>query len=179
MCFIHEGDWVARVYEESVVKLQKPVKCLECFRYIPAGVEFTHIEMREYEDCRRCEDECSDWYEENHPECRAGQHDYGEECEHRICDECQKLLAAIEAVETDEGCVGSETKPPLGELREAFWESDSAVEYIDRARNEYPELALSGHLDGFYELTHEWRREYEERWDEDDVGPTAEMGGEG
>ena len=180
MCFYHgDYDWIARVYEESTVKLQQPVKCLECFRPIPAGVAFTHIEMREHEECQRCQDECSEGYEDCHPACAEGVHDFGEEYEHRTCDECQKLIAAIQAVETDEGCVGNETRPALGELREAMWESNSAIAYIDRARREYPELAMSGHLDEFYKLTHEWEREFEERWDEDDIGPTGEMGGEG
>lgn len=179
MCFVHEGDWTARVYEESTVKATKPVKCLECFRLIPIGEEYTDIEMREYEECRRCQDECSDWYEPNHPDCADEKHDFGEEMEHRICAECQKLLGAIQGVEEDDGCQGHETRPPLGELREVFWESDHAIEYIDRARTESPELAMSGYLDRIYELTHEYDRVRDETWDEDDVGPTDEIGGEG
>lgn len=179
MCFVHEGDWVARSYEEVAQKSDKPVKCLECFQFIPPGVEFTHIEMREYEECRRCQDENSERYEHCHPECIEGVHDYGEECSHRICDQCQKLLGAIQYVEVDDGCVGNETRPPLGELREVIRESDHAIEYIDRARQEYPELAMSGYLDRMYEITHQWEWESTERWDEDDIGPTDEPGGEG
>lgn len=179
MCFVHEGDWIARHYDESTVKLQKPVKCLECFRPIPPGVEFTHIEMREYEECRRCQDENSEQYEHCHPTCAEGFHDFGEEQEHRICGECQKLLSAIQHVEEDDGCQGDETRPALGELREAIRESYHAIEYIDRARADCPELAMSGYLDRMYRLTHEWEREADERWDADDIGPTDEVGGEG
>lgn len=178
MCFVHEGDWIARVYEEGTQKANRPVQCMECFSMIPPGVGFTLIEMREHEECRRCQDENDERYEHCHPACSEGVHDFGEEATHRICDMCQLLIGAIQHVEADDGCTGNETRPQLGELREAFWESDHAIEYIDRARIEYPELAMSGHLDEFYELTREWEREFVERWDEDDIGPTDELGGE-
>jgi hypothetical protein len=175
--FFHgDFDWVANVFEETVKRADKPVKCLECFNRIPAGTEYKHVYLQQHEYCQKCQCEDGDDLEP----CEDDEdHDFGETDEHRICESCQKLLCAIQHVESEDGCVGQETQPGLGELREAMWESDHAVEYIERARRDYPELAMSGHLDQFYELTREWRDEFEERWDWDDVGPVDEMGGEG
>jgi hypothetical protein len=191
MCFYHDDyDWIARVFEETTAKADKPLKCLECFRHVGPGEAYTHIEMREYEECRVCQEDRDDGRFREDFDCEAagGKHDFGEEDTHRICDRCQKLLEAIQRVEEDDGCSGQETRPALAQLRDAFWESDHAQAYLDRARADSPELAMSGHLDHFYELTAEWRDRFEENdwrgdgepaWFDDDVGPTDELGGEG
>ena len=191
MCFYHDGDydWLARVHETDTVVANKPVKCLECYRRIPLGRPYTHIEMREWECCKVCDPdtraEARDYDSSGAPEdepivpCAEGQCDFGESDEHRICEECEKFLTAIQRVEEDDGCTGSETRPAYSELREAMWESDHAQKYIDRARTDSPELAMSGYLDEMYELTREHERLFVEQWDEDDIGPTDELGGEG
>lgn len=179
MCFYHgDYDWIARSVEQDMRKSTIPVRCDECHHKIPPGAEYQHTEMREHEECQRCQDECSEKYEHCHPACAEGVHDFGEESEHDVCGECLKMLAAIQYVEADDGCVGDETQPATGELLEAMWESDHATEYIDRARQEFPELAASGYLDAMYRRTREWERETEEQWDEDDTEPTDELGGE-
>lgn len=195
MCFFYDDDcdWIARVFEETTKTADKSLKCLECFGHIAPGEQYTHIHMQEYECCRVCDadtraewiDANGDWDSEDWdgetllPPCADGQHNFGHQDWHRICERCQKLLAAIQHVEEDDGCEGDEARPAIGQLREAFWESDHADEYIDRARQEFPELAMSGHLDQFYKLTEEWREDFEEQWSYEDLKPVDEHGGEG
>lgn len=193
MCFTRDGDydWLARACEDYMDTATKPVTCQECFRRIPVGEKFTHIEMREWECCRVCDpetraeafhDDDSDNPDECPSPCADDKHDYGNTDEHRICADCQKLLTAIQHVEEDDGCKGDETRPGWGELRETFWESDHAQEYIDRARQDYPELAMSGYLDDFYGLTREWQDCFEgdEWFDCEGIGePVEVLGGEG
>lgn len=179
MCFYSQGaDWYASVVETDDRVSDGTVRCDECRRKIGPGQGYEHTDQREHEECRRCQDECSDWYEENHPDCAEGKHHYGEEYQHDICEECLKFLAAIQYVEADEGCAPSESRPPLGELLEALWDSDSAVAYIDRASADFPELAMNGYLDRMYYYTHEYDREFKDRWDDDDLVKVEEHGGE-
>lgn len=179
MCFYWEGDWIARLVETESRVSDGSIRCDECRRKIRVGTKYEHTAYREHEECRRCEDECSDWYEPDHPDCADGKHHYGEEDASDVCEECERFLAAVQAVEADEGCSPSESRPPYGELLEAMWESDGAQAYIDRARADYPELAMSGYLDRIYLSTREYEREFDEKWDTDDLVPVDEHGGEG
>lgn len=186
MCFYQGEGWTVAVIQTTEVVSDGIARCAECRRRIGPGQRFERAEMRERKECRQCEDggdcfekEDGEWNPGN-PECTAGRHDYGERDTVDTCRECEKFLAAIQYVEADEGCAAHESRPAFGELCEALRESgESAVAYIDRARADYPELAQSGYLDLMYFLTHEWDREFEERWDPDDVGPVDELGGEG
>ncbi len=196
MCFYHDGDydWLARFHESNTTVAEKAVKCLECFNPIRAGVPYTHIEMREWEECKVCDPEtraeASDYDSSSNSDepvepCEEGKCDYGESDYHRICEECSKFLNAIQRVEEEDGCTGAEARPAYGQLREAMWESDHAQDYLNRARADYPELAMSGYLDEFYELTREYDTLFVGHWciggalDDDDFEPTHEFGGEG
>jgi hypothetical protein len=183
MCFYHDYDWSAQVVEEDDSVSNGTVRCDECFQKIAVGERYRHTYMQEYEECRRCVDDSyafdEDDFDPDNEECKAGRHCVGETYDYDVCERCQKLLKVIKSVEEDDGCKGAETQPSLGELREVFWESDHAVDYIDRALKDYPELAFSGHLDRFYALTKEWGDFFEDRFDESDVGLVVELGGEG
>ncbi len=185
MCFYHgDADWTASVFDSDTLTAAESVRCDECFRKIPVGAKYQHIYMQQYECCRVCDGdtraETDDEYEgEDLSPCAEGACDYGEAYEHGICEDCQKLLDAVRRVEEEDGCRGDETQPGLGQLREAMWEADGAVAYIDRARADHPELAMSGYLDRMYYYTHEYDREFEEKWDDDDLVKVDEHGGEG
>jgi hypothetical protein len=184
MCFFHDADWTPSVYEEDTRTATERMRCDECCGVILPGERYGHIFGQEHEECV----ECGVNYEAVHdePVCSStdGRHRFGESYEHVICERCEKLRTAIQRVEEDDGCSGSETVPLWGELREAFSESDHAQEYLDRARTEYPELAMCGHLDRFYRHTREYQDCFEgdEWYDCDDIGEPVEqfeLGGEG
>jgi hypothetical protein len=194
MCFVQDDyDWIARHTEDDTITVTadtrkgKKVHCVDCGSVIPVGVECRRMYCQEHEACKVCDletraeirdesDSIEEFNEADPPPCEKC--DYGETTEDFMCGECCKLRGAIREVEIAEGCSPHEAEPLIGELRDAFWESDHAIEYIDRARQEYPELALSGHLDRFYKLTNEWDEEFEKRWDTDDLEPVDELGGE-
>ena len=180
MCFYNEGDWTAQLFVDETVKLDSQRRCSECHNTIHVGVTCRRVFLQEHDYCPECGVEFHEDGTADEP-CE-GQHDhsYGERDELFICGDCEKVIAAIRMVEEDEGCTGNEAVPAFSQLREAFWESDHAVEYIDRARSEFPELAMNGHLDEFYRLTHEWDA-IEEEWfqAEEEPVPFEELGGEG
>lgn len=174
MCFYHDHHYYPGIYSDETGTATMTTKCYECGDRIHRGQTVRSIYMRQYEECKHC-----GVYEgEDDPDkCEDGC-SYGEEFECDICERCTLLLAAIREVEVDAGCTESESQPAFGELRESFWESDHAVDYIDRAAADYPELALSGHLDEFYRLTREQEQIEEEAWDSEDLEPVDEFGGE-
>ena len=49
---------------------------------------------------------------------------------------------------------------------------------IDEIKSGRCDAAMSGYLDEFYELTHEFTLLTEEQFDPNDIGPTEELGGE-
>jgi hypothetical protein len=78
MCFNGDYEWRASTVDETEGPAAARTKCDECHRWINAGEWMKHIYMQEHEACQRCEDSWSDNYEENHPDCADGEHDYGE-----------------------------------------------------------------------------------------------------
>lgn len=198
MCFYNDDvDWVASVYEDNRdVKPDTAARCYECRSPIRPGEPRRHVFMQEHEGCIKCDrdardkhqDQTGDYDETDESDsplplttCPEGEHDYGEEFECDICQQCQKLLDAIMEVEIAEGCHPNDSQPLFGHLCETFSEADSAEDYINHARNKFPELAMSGHLDKFYGRTREWQDEFEgDEWYGDVVkGADGELGGEG
>lgn len=122
MCFYHDYDWTADVWEDVLTTDAAPHECYECHARIHPGEPHRWVYQQEHEACRRCEDD-PDWQEEggNDPggeDCKAGNHDYGETFECRICDRCNRLLEAIRRAEEADGCRESEAQPAFGEIRE-------------------------------------------------------------
>lgn len=194
MCFFHDYDWRASVYDDGpLVVAGEAVRCYECRDKIHPGQRCRRVYMRECEECRRCTPDARGEWDDGYDggeltPCPDDAHDYGEEFECFVCDRCQAILNAILEVEQEDGCEGAEAQPAFGELREAMWESDHAAEYIEHAAKENPELVASGHLDRFYKLTHEGdpdsylydvAEEVGQEWDRDDFGPVEVYGGEG
>lgn len=129
MCFYDDSDWFSEVADHCEFILELPRRCDECTREIPAGSVMHMIYLQRYECCRMCDDE--------DPEC---EHDYGETDEYGRCDECDKILKAIEAHEADEGCPVHSRRPMLRDLRDQMIEHQSAQEYRARALSMFPEL---------------------------------------
>ena len=92
--------------------------------------------MQEEEECRRCEQE--DLEEGDEP---CVKHDYGEMCHYTRCEGCDKIIRAIEAVETEEGCPPDARRPGLFGLFDELAEHSSAGMYVERAVVMFPELA--------------------------------------
>lgn len=180
MCFYHgDYDWVARFFKTEDRVSDGTVMCDECCQRICAGQLYEHTDQQEHEECRRCEDSFSSRYEPGNEKCDRGEHDYGETYQHHVCEQCQKMLTAVQRVEEDAGCIGAETRPGLGGLFEGVRESDHREEYFDRARADHPDLALSGYLDTIYRDCREHELFFWEQWGDGDIGPTDELGGEG
>ena len=106
MCFINECDWYAETVIDEERPAEKPLKCYECHRAVPTGETMRHVDMWESETCKH--NPSHDDYEGpemDSEECPEGcEHDFGESFSCSICQECAKLLKAIEASEIEEGC---------------------------------------------------------------------------
>jgi hypothetical protein len=139
MCFYHEYDWEAEVYENDVGTAEQPTCCQECDEPIPVGGWVRHIHMRELEHCRE-----SHWLHDyaEEPECPPDcEHDFGETDDYDRCEGCDKILRAVKAVEEANGCKGDETQPALSMLSEALHDADDASDYVAKALELFPELA--------------------------------------
>ncbi|MGB0971800.1 MAG: hypothetical protein ACPGVG_12680 [Mycobacterium sp.] len=133
MCFYNDDyDWTASVSEVTDLVSGHASRCCECGCGIEPGQWRRHIWQQQYEECQVCE------YGEADEACVK--HDYGETYATDVCRECTWLLAAIEAVEADEGCPEYARQPPSGELAEHMRNPDSR-RYWDRALEMHPQLA--------------------------------------
>lgn len=190
MCFqsVDDYDWIASVYEVSDEVATERLRCCECGGRINVGEKCRSVYMQRYEECRLCCGDIREQWDHDYegqklPPCDNDQHDYGETVQDYVCERCCKMIETIEEVENAEGCTAPHNRPLHGELREAFWESDHAVEYIDRARDKFPELAACGYLDKVYKLTREYDDEIGDRWECRDIRKHDEIfdmiGGEG
>lgn len=131
MCFITDYDWRASAWEEADGPAPAATRCDECGERIHAGEWRRHVSARECEECRRCEDECSDWYEEDHPDCAGGEHDYGETMDYDCCRRCQTLRDALRAAEEADGCTGEEAEPGLGSMYAEVGDAGGWGNYAD------------------------------------------------
>lgn len=128
MCFYHDYDWLVSIQEINTETAgPKGLRCDECGRHLSQGTSYIHI-----------------YQQENDPDdAEEGQEmeefDPGNTFEYDRCLDCDKLLQAIEAVERDNGCKGSATRPCLTELRDALQEDEGGL-YIERARLLFPQL---------------------------------------
>lgn len=153
MCFYHEPDWHAEVYEDAIVPGTEARHCIECDAALPVGEPRRHIWMQQLEECRRYyrfnDDDGEDDLSE-HPteECPEGC-DFGETFECSLCLPCCDVLEAIRAVELAEGCREHESQPALGELRSALRENAERDEdgevvrdgsYLRKAVEMFPEI---------------------------------------
>lgn len=180
MCFYHEPDWTAGLYADDAGPADQPAtRCEECRCRIHKGEPRRHVFMQEHAYCPECGVEYDPDGTTAEPCTDPDGHRKGEVFECDICERCGLMLSAIQQAEADEGCVGSETQPAFGELHAAMWEGEGE-RYVERALADYPELAASGALDDFYRNTREYDRVYElqEQWDDEDLEPVEELGGE-
>ncbi len=152
MCFTNNDyDWIANVTEESTATASKDIKCDECRRTIPAGVAYHHIHQQESEWCKDCENgdcECvGDCCQCEHPST-------GESFDYDRCLDCNKFLQAVENAELAAGCSISDSRPPLGEMRDTIHECKyEAEKYWRQAAKDYPELVKSGYLGWLWRRT--------------------------
>ena len=142
MCFYPDYEWIAEVHSASYCRLGEQANCLECGRVIDGGEWRKVIEQQEYEECRVCEDEWSDDYDES-IDTEACEHDYGETFSGTICRECLLLLAAIYDLEEKEGCPEDARQPAYGDLGEEMCQDRNWGDnkYAAHAVALYPELA--------------------------------------
>lgn len=133
MCFYNDDyDWTASVVLQEKRTAGKQIQCYECGAKIAPGESYQWIFMQEHEECRVCE-----WEEAETP---CEKHDYGEDFSYQRCNACSQLLAAIKAVEIEEGCPEHAQQPGLCELGEVFCEHENRREYAARAVAMFPEL---------------------------------------
>lgn len=138
MCFYGDCDWYAEVQFDNFAIAGKPIRCGECGRTIDPGQQHRVIELRECECCQVCE----------RADCTCDKPDYGEEFITARCLDCDKFLAAIAAVEIEEGCSRHESQPALeGMFDELYeFEVENIERYLAKAAAMSPELESNGYL---------------------------------
>jgi hypothetical protein len=142
MCFYNDSSgWLAEVNEVSYGPGDSASRCLECGSQIALGEWRRHVYQRESECCVECGGGDDDG------PCGDVEHEYGEIFTGDICEDCVKILRAIEAAEADEGCPLYARQPLYGELGETLVEHYGSDKYIERALEMYPELVTSRLLD--------------------------------
>lgn len=185
MCFYHgDCDWSASVVETDEGPATKRTQCDECREWIEPGQWVRHIHQQEHERCQTCEDD-SDYnrfnFDPDNEDCKAGKHDYGKTFDYDCCERCARLLAAIEAVEEAEGCVGEETRPMLCWMYEQVGDSDDGWRgYADKHAAIRPGVFVPWPFD-LSEYLEQLSDEYDGFWCErhgDAVPEFAMLGGE-
>lgn len=165
MCFYdNDGDWSASVWQETEADSGPAIKCDECGKPIAENEWRRHVFGQEHDSCQICEGEFSDefisreemeteladgdaeWATAHLKELAEHKHDYGESFHYDRCRDCDKILQAVEARETDEGCPVNQRRPGLYEMREALWEHEQRKEYAERAISMFPELSEDGFI---------------------------------
>jgi len=103
---------------------------------IQAGEMRYSLSMRQFEECRECGKAGKD-------DCDCGTPDFGKSFDAHRCEECDKLLTAIEATENEAGCLGDESLPALEcmikEMRKL--EAEHREKYFIKVLAMFPELA--------------------------------------
>lgn len=136
MCFDTSNyDWTASLSIESTGTSIKPTRCHECGKRIGMYEWRRHIYQQEYEECQRCE-----WEELGPDDEPCVTHDYGEVASYNRCEDCDKIIRAIEAFELREGCPAHESRPLLTELRDELYQSGEGGRYAAVAIETFPEL---------------------------------------
>lgn len=140
MCFSHDYDWRATVIHlDDKATSDKPVKCDECRRIIQPGTPYTHLHQQENDP----DDWPEAWLDRNPDaeEADVPAFEPGETYDWDCCQDCANLLDAVEAAEREEGCTGDETRPALGELRQAMHDDRrDGWRYLKKARELHPHL---------------------------------------
>lgn len=136
MCFYHEYDWSAEVYERDEGAAGEKCRCVDCRRQIHVGETVTHFYLREREEC-----ECGAEFGETGPcDFDDGEpHNFGEEDEFDVCGQCVQVRRAIRAQEESEGCSGGEAEPSYGELQDAICNDDEG-KYAAKVLEMFPDL---------------------------------------
>jgi hypothetical protein len=122
MCFVHDYDWNADVYEDEIETLTQKRRCCECRFVIQVGEEAGYVYAQEREACDEC-DCCMDARLVDQGErCDCGQCpdgcQLGESSEEWTCRKCIVLRAAIRQVEESVGCRGMEAEPGIGRMHD-------------------------------------------------------------
>lgn len=139
MCFYadyDDYDWIAQVAETTEGVDVGKARCSECRHRILPGQWRRRVDMREREECRKCEEP------EEYGECDGESHDYGEADTYFCCEVCETILAAIQAVEESEGCSGDSARPPQGQLRGDVHNGSGWLHYMDAAARVLPGVYL-------------------------------------
>lgn len=135
MCFdTSECDWYAAVQIVTSGVSPLAARCGECGVCIAPFAWRRHIYQQECEECQRCEELPAG------EECE--EHDYGETCVYDRCENCDKILRAIEAYELRQGCRSHEATPLIGNLQEELCVNNrpDAGVYAAVALETFPEL---------------------------------------
>lgn len=148
MCFYHDGDdsFTPTVWNKASADQGKAMKCHECGHTIAENEWRLAIHAQEFDGCKICEDDTSpsfidpdDCTDEERKILAEHKCDSGDVFDYVRCRDCDNLLKAIEAVETDAGCPSHARRPCLLELQEAM--EDDGKRYAVRALEMFPELA--------------------------------------
>lgn len=151
MCFVQEGDWIARVNDADDILATVQMKCCECGDVIPVGAFAHTVHQQEHEECQACENgDCNcpwDFYYGARKCCRCEKPEFGESYDYVRCEQCDKFLRAIEAAEIEEGCHKNEARPmmPMWDDLEGIGRQE-CKRYWKKAAKMFPELVASGHL---------------------------------
>jgi len=158
MCFDNDHDWYASLSEDTTGPATESQRCDECRTKSAIGETCRRIYQQEHEECRICENDCSDefidrgemekllgteddeWARSQIETLHDHKHDYGETYEYYCCEACDKVRRAVVAREKQEGCPNDSQQPALGELWEALGEHDDRAEYAKHALAMFPEL---------------------------------------
>lgn len=129
MCFYNDYDWYADICTiEDTHNWRHGNRCCECGRVMRLGEQVRTIDMVEREYCSECDGDDQD--------C---EHDYGETWYGIQCEICTRFLAAIKAVEIEEGCSENVSQPPIGALWDTLHEGDFEVKaYLAKAEEMFP-----------------------------------------
>ena len=155
MCFYHESEWTAMVQEEADTKADEETKCDECHGVIPVGAFLHTLHQQEYEECHACErGDCECSPDGGKQCCQCSNPDFGETFDYEVCRGCHLLLQAIEKVEEEAGCKGSETRPSLSGMMEELSEGSKGEckKYFKRAKAMFDDPVFHRWLLGM------WRR---------------------
>lgn len=148
MCFYHPDVEYSESIEHSTAIGDGCAKCSECHRTIAGEYEVVH--MMEHELCQACEYgdcECQRDGDGDCAGCNCDEPQHGRKDTYYHCQDCQKFLKAIKAVETEAGCASDELSPcystMIEELRDNAeqGDADDVRRYFDRAVVMFPELA--------------------------------------
>lgn len=130
MCFYHDPDWLASVYEDSRQDSGPAAKCDECRKPIAPDQWRRTVHQEEYEYCNNCYPDCRDETDRG----SDGECDHGEEFDYVCCRDCHTLRKAIRQVEKSEGCHGMSAEPSLGGMLEDVADYDGWEHYLTKFR---------------------------------------------